>query len=152
AHARPVERRAIGLLAGQAGERPGAAVAPGVVEAAHAPGIALGHPADQRPAMAARVVEDALDAVVAVPEHQRPVSDVAGTEVTRLGDFRLVADIEPAAIEDRAHLIAEHGLIPQRIAVDAERPGRDILDHPVRRLRGEWLGFTQDSHDCRLLW
>src|SRR5262245_413600 len=102
--------------------------------------------------MPAAVVEDPPDAVVAVPEDQRPVADVAGPEVARLGDLRLVADVEPAAIEDRPHLIAEHGLIPQRVAVDAERPGRDVLDDPVRRFRGERLGYTPDSHGCRLLW
>ena len=41
-----------------------------------------------RPAMQATVVEDALDAVQPVPEHQRPVADVAGPEVARLRDLR----------------------------------------------------------------
>src|SRR5262249_38420460 len=117
-HAGAVEGRAIALLGGQTLERASAAVVPGVVEAAHGPAVALGHPADQRAAMAARVVEDALDAVVAVPEQQRPVADVAGPEVTRLRDLRLVADVEPAAIEDRAHLALEHVLVGQRRAVD----------------------------------
>ncbi len=152
AHARAVESRAIAILAGQAVERSGAAVRPRVVEAVHAPGVALGNAADQRPAMPATVVEDPLDAVVAVPEHQRPVADVAGPEVARLRDLRLVADVEPAAIEDRAHLVAEHVLVGQRGAVDAERPGRDVLDHPVRRCRGERFRLVQDRHDFCLLW
>ena len=85
------------------------------------PGVALGHAADQGPAMPATVVEDPLDAVVAVPEHQRPVANVAGPEVARFGDLRLVADVEPAAIEDRAHLVLEHTLV-----VSAARLTRNV--------------------------
>src|SRR5262249_13675884 len=128
-------------LSGQAVETSIAAVRPGVVEAVQAPGVALGHTADQRTAMPATVVEDPPDAVVAAPEHQWPVADVAGPEVARLGDLRLVADVEPAAVEDRAHLVAEHGLIDQRGAVDPERPARDVLDHPVPRGRGARSGL-----------
>jgi hypothetical protein len=88
------------------------------------------------PPMPAAVVEDALDAVVAVPEQQRSVADVAGAEVAWPGDLRLVPDVEPAAIEDRAHLALEHGLVVQRSPVDAERPGRDVLNHPLHRVGG----------------
>jgi len=65
-------------------------------------------PADQRSAMGAGVKENANVAITSANEEDGTAGDGAPAVVARLLDLRLVANVQPAAIEDTLALEVEH--------------------------------------------
>jgi hypothetical protein len=91
-----------------------------VVEALEALRIALPLAAHLGAAVGARVEQRAHDAVLAAHEDDPPHAELARAEVARIGHLGLVAEIEPAAVEDPRALGVEHLGIEERLALDAE--------------------------------
>ena len=86
--------------------------APGVIRAGErVAGVAVACAADLRAAVGAAVVED-VDRPILAPHHDhRLPADLEGPEVARLLHLRLVAGVDPAALEDPLDLQVEDVLV-----------------------------------------
>ena len=109
-----------------AGLHPGGEVAiivegPAMIKALEAKCIAPGFAFDHGAAMRAGVEEGVELALPVAIEDQLLAADIAGHEIVRPGQFRLMAEIEPAAIEYPVALLGEDLLIGEGPAVDPEQ-------------------------------
>src|SRR4029077_19066441 len=104
---RLVEALGVALLVGNLHELAGRVERPRVVEALEEPRVAGVLPTDRRAAVSTGVEEHAHVAVGAADEDDRAAVDQAPAEVAGLLELRLVADVEPAAVEDPLALEVE---------------------------------------------
>src|SRR5437879_1036909 len=104
---------------GRAEQLAGEVVGPAVVrtrERARAPAVGRAH---HRAAMHATVGED-RDLALARAHHQDGLgADAAGDEIAGARDLALVADEDPAAVEDAFHLVVEDARVGVERRVDA---------------------------------
>ena len=84
---------------------------------------------DLHSTVGARVDEDLHLAGRRALEDDRATADVAGAEVVRVLDLRLVADEEPAAVEDAATLLLQDRVVHHGRSVDSEARRVAVIDH-----------------------
>jgi myo-inositol-1(or 4)-monophosphatase len=109
---------------------------PRVVEALEDASVAGILTADRRAAVGARVEQRADLAVGAAHEDDRPAADVAPDEVAGVWNLGLVANVQPAAVEDPLPLELVDRLRRHRRAVHAEQSALPIVgDQRVELIR-----------------
>ena len=123
-----VKRFGIGVVAGHARERAVDVVAPAMIDAHEAPRIAHALGAHDRTAVAAGVEQAVIGAIAVAGEDDRPASDFTRDEVTRLLQFRCVADIDPAAPENVRHFLTQDVVGDQHLTVEQEGLSLAIVD------------------------
>jgi hypothetical protein len=122
---------------------------PRVVEAAEPPVVAAPLAADLGAAVRARVEPDPYAAAAVAAEQDGAPGDGAGHEVVRVRDLRLVADVDPAALEDRGALPGEHVVVDERGPVDEERVGAALVAEVPRGARRYPLGLRKGGGRTR---
>src|SRR5580693_8358207 len=98
-------------------------IGPAVIHAVKLPSIALTLAADQGAAVAAAVEQRADGAFAVAAKNDRAPRHGAGLEVTGIFQFRSMADIDPAAVEDGALLALQHVLGDEDLAIDEKGLG-----------------------------
>ena len=132
AHVLAVEVRTVSLVVGHRHQVAGGVEAPPVVEALEEPAVALGAGLHRHAPVGAGVDEDAdLAGGVAGHDHGT-AAHPPGAEVVVGGHLALVADVEPARVEDGGPLPLQHAAVDHGRSVDPE-PGRlpVVDDEPV---------------------
>ena len=102
-----------------------------MVEARHEAGIALRLAADHRAAMRARVEPDADFALAVTGEVNGPAGQFSGLEAVGLLELGLVADVEPALVEDLGAFLREDGRVDHRLAVHLEPRHLTVVENVV---------------------
>src|SRR5262245_10372333 len=125
------EARRKSIRAGHAVELAVAVVAPAVIEAGVVLRITFRLAAHGSAAVAAGVEEDANPALAVAAEDNGTLADDAGLEIPRLPQLRLVADVDPADVEDTPPLELEYPRIHHRRAVDLKALGFRVVDDPA---------------------
>src|SRR5690606_38452652 len=129
-------RGLVGVLAGDRGDVTAVAERPRVVEALEQLAGPLPLAAEDGAAVEA-AVEPGTDLAAAVTaEDHRPAAERAGLEVVGLGDFGLVAQVQPRARPDPVALRLEDLLRAVGDPIDAESQRVPVLDdQPPRKTR-----------------
>src|SRR5262249_24566752 len=125
----------IALLAGLALQPAVAAAHPAVVEALEHPGVAALLAAHGRAAVRPGVEERVQLALPGGCEQDVAPRDRPGDEVARLRELGLVAQVEPAAVEELLVFALHHAAVDEGVARNLEDPALGVgADHlPLRR-------------------
>ncbi|MNM31919.1 hypothetical protein D3C81_425050 [compost metagenome] len=129
-----VDAVAVAFRVRDAAQRAVQGIAPAVVRADEAVGLALLVLAD-RGATVAAAVEQHVDAFLAITHHDhRLLADVGGLVAAGFGDFALVGDPDPGAVEDLFQLGVEQRRVGVQRGMDAV--GLDQLGGVDRQVDG----------------
>src|SRR5581483_3587326 len=122
------ERIAIGLLARHAHQLSAIVERPGVIRTLKGLRVAGPLAAHEGAAMRAGVEQHANRAVVAAHQDHRAPGYLPRPIVARVRDFRFMAHVDPASIEDPPPLLFETFGINERPAIDAKDPSFAVID------------------------
>src|SRR6185312_6006815 len=102
----------------------GILVRPAVIPAPEMLLVAALDLADQRAAVTAAIHQDANDAVFPSNQDDRLASHRPQNEIAGLGDFALMAHVEPRRVKDLLELLLENFGLRVNVAVNAARPNQ----------------------------
>ena len=127
----PVEGRAVGVFPGEADQLPGGVERPGVIEASQDFGVPLVAAAEQRTPVGAGIEEYPDLTVFPTDKEKRAARYRAAPVVSGVFHFRLVSQIDPAAVEDACLFPPEQIHGGHGRPVDPENSSLTVIDNQV---------------------
>ena len=110
-----------------------AVVAPAVIEAEKALGIALRLAANDGAAVAAHIQVNTNFRFRVAAKNDRTSTNIARLEIAGSAHFGFMTNVNPAGIEDLAHLVFEYLRLDQRATIDLEVMIGGIVDDEFLR-------------------
>ena len=124
-----IEARSIGVFARHGFQRAVRVEGPAVIHAVEAACVALPFAADKGAAMTAHIEQRVRLAVGVAGKQDGATGNLARAEIARIGDFRGMAHIDPAGVEDLAPFLLEDVVGNKDFAVDQKRVFVRVLKH-----------------------